>query len=76
MVHTGTDVLNAISQGNNIKTGAKRRFQEAGNNLMDKAAVKMKLKIESGKVIKKRKRPLSSLSRPKAKNVKFRNVFA
>lgn len=41
LFHTGEDVLNDISQGENIKT-AKRRFKEVEKNLTGKAAVKIK----------------------------------
>ena len=76
LFHTGVDVLNDVSQGQNIKASAKQRFKEAGKNLTDKAAVKMKSMIGSGQRNKKRKKPQSSLIRPKAKKVKTRDIFA
>lgn len=75
LFHTGVDVLNDISQGDNIKTAAKRRFREAGKNLTDKAAVKVKSMIGSGQRNKKRKKPQSSLSLPKAKKAKAHDIF-
>lgn len=75
LFHTGVDVLNDLSQGENIKVAAKRRFKEAGKNLTDKAAVKVKSMIGSGRN-KKRKRVQSYVSRLKVKKVKARDIFA
>ena len=76
LFHTGVDMLNDVSQGQDLKVAAKRRFKEAGKNLTDKAAIKMKSMIGSGRRNKKRKTIKSSLSRPKAKKVKARDIFA
>lgn len=42
LFHTGVDILNDISQGDDIKAATKRRFQEALENLTDLAIGKSK----------------------------------
>ena len=76
MFHTGVDVLNDLSRGDNIREVAKRRLKEAGQNLTDKAATKVKTMIGSGKRNKKRKLSKKKVIRPKAKKVKTRDIFA
>lgn len=76
LFHTGVDMLGDMSRGENIKVAAQRRFKEAGKNLTDKAANKMKTMIGSGRKNKKRKRQQKSISRPKAKKVKAHDIFA
>lgn len=76
LFHTGVDMLNDISQGEDIKAVAKRRFKEAGKNLTDKAAVKVKSMIGSGQRNKKRKRPQKPISRSKVKKVRTRDIFS
>lgn len=75
LFHTGVDMLNDISHGDNIEVAAKRRLKEAGKNLTDKAAVKVKSMIGSGQRNKKRKKSQHSVIRSKAKKVKARDIF-
>ena len=53
--HSGVNLMNDISQGQDFRGAAKRRFKEAGKVLTDKAADKVKTMIGSGKRNKKRK---------------------
>lgn len=75
LFHTGVDLLNDISQGDN-KTATKRWSKEAVKNLTGEVSVALKSMIGSGQRNKKRKRPQSSLSRPKSKKVKAPDIFA
>ena len=75
LFHTGVDVLKDVSRGDDIKIAAKRRFKEAGQNLTDKAATKVKTMIGSGQRYKKRKRASKPIIRRKAKKVKARDIF-
>lgn len=74
--HRGVDLVNDISQGQDFKTAAKRRFKEAGKNLTDQAAVKVKTMIGSGKTHKKRKRMGKSFSSPLTKKSARRDIFS
>lgn len=75
LFHSGVNMLNDLSQGENFKMAAKRRLKEAGQNLTDKAAVKVKSMIGSGRRNKKRKRTQKPLIRRKAKQVKVSDIF-
>ena len=63
LLHSGVDVLNDLSRGENIKVSAKRRLKEAGQNLTEKASEKVKVMIGSGKHHKKRKTSKKSIIR-------------
>ena len=76
LFHTGVDVLNDLSRGDNIKEAAKRRLKEAGQNLTDKASKKVKSMIGLGRRNKKKKLPKKRIIRPKAKKVKTRDIFS
>lgn len=76
LFHSGVDMLNDLSKGENIKTAAKRRLQEAGQNLTDKAMTKVKTMVGSGRRIKKRKYPKKQLILQKTKRVKARDIFS
>lgn len=47
--HSGMDLMNDMSQGQDFKGAAKRRFKEVGKVLTDKAAAKVKTMIGNGK---------------------------
>lgn len=70
LFHSGVNLLNDVTQGEDVKTAVKRRAKEAGRVLTDKAANKVKSMIGSGKNNKKRKRESKcvSLHRPKKKS--------
>ncbi|GBO28746.1 hypothetical protein AVEN_31755-1 [Araneus ventricosus] len=57
MLKSGLDLLSDISRGDKPKQAAQRRFKEAGKILTDKAALKVKTMIGSGKRNKKRRQP-------------------
>lgn len=76
LFHSGVDVLNDVSRGDNVKVAAKRRLKEAGKHLTDKAAAKMKTMIGSGRRNKKRKQPKKRVSCRRAKRVKTQDIFA
>lgn len=76
LFHSGVDVLNDMSRGENIKVSAKKRFKEAGHNLTDKATTKVKSMIGSGQRYKKRKRTTKRIIPRKAKRVKVHDIFA
>ena len=61
--HSGVNLMNDISQGQDLRGAAKRRFKEAGKVLVDKAADKVKTMIGNGKRNKKRKRSKKPLIR-------------
>ena len=75
MLQSGLDVVNDVSQGENLKMAAKRRLKEAGRQLTEKAATKVKTMIGSGKH-KKRKRKQKRVSSRPAKKVKTRDIFS
>lgn len=75
LFHSGVDMLNDLSRGDDIKVAAKRRLKEAGQQLTDKAAIKMKTMIGSGHY-KKRKQPMKRISTHRAKKVKAHDIFA
>jgi len=62
LFHSGVNLMNDISQGQDLKGAAKRRFKEAGKVLTDKAASKVKNMIGNGKRNKKRKRSKKTVS--------------
>lgn len=76
LFHSGVNVLSDLSRGEDIKIAAKRRLKEAGKNLTDKAASKVKMMIGSGRRYKKRKRSNKIVIRRKAKKVKVNDIFA
>lgn len=76
LFHSGVNVLSDLSRGEDIKVAAKRRLKEAGQNLTDKAATKVKTMIGSGQRYKKRKRSNKVVIRRKAKKAKARDIFA
>ncbi|KMQ82490.1 hypothetical protein RF55_22766, partial [Lasius niger] len=63
---SGVGMLNDLSRGEDIKVAAKRHLKQAGQQLTDKAAAKMKTMIGSGRN-KKRKRTQKRVSRRKVK---------
>lgn len=73
---SGVNVLGDLSRGDDIKEAAKRRLKEAGQQLTDKAATKVKTMIGSGRRNKKRKRSNKVVIRRKAKKVKARDIFS
>lgn len=75
LFHSGLDVLNDVSGGDNIKVAAKRRLKEAGQHLTDKAAEKVKTMIGSGRN-KKRKHSKKRISTARTKKVKTRDIFS
>lgn len=75
LFHSGVGVLNDMSRGEDVKIAAKRRFKEAGRQLTDKAAMKMKSMIGSGRN-KKRKHNKKSVITRRAKKVKAHDIFA
>lgn len=75
MFQTGLNVLNDVSKGDDIRVAAKRHMKEAGRQLTEKAASRVKTMIGSGKN-KKRKRPCHSVSSKSVKKVKARDIFS
>lgn len=76
MLHSGLNLFNDVSQGQDIKTAARRRLKEVGSGLTDKAAIKLKSMIGSGKRNKKRKLPKKRFSTSRAKKVQARDIFS
>lgn len=76
LFHSGIDVLNDITKGEDIKVSAKRRLKQAGQQLTDKAADKMKTMIGSGKRNKKRKQSHRHIIKRSAKKVKAHDIFS
>lgn len=77
LFHSGVDILNDLSRGQDIKTSAKNRFKEASHQLTDKAAAKIKTMIGSGRRRnKKRKQSKKSISKRPAKKVKTHDIFS
>ena len=70
LFHSGVNVINDMSRGENIKVAAQRRLKEAGQSLTDKAAAKLKTMIGSGHPRKKRKLSNKTVILLKAKNWK------
>ncbi|GBN69535.1 hypothetical protein AVEN_183597-1 [Araneus ventricosus] len=71
---TGTNVINDVVSGEDIKIAAKRRSKEAGKNLARKAVDKVQSMIGRGKYKRKRKqhkRLISSKKRKKRGRVIF-----
>lgn len=75
LFHSGVGLLNDVSRGENVSTAAKRRAKEAGRQLTEKAATRMKTMIGSGRN-KKRKRSRKSVISRQAKRVKVHDIFA
>ncbi|GFY59861.1 uncharacterized protein TNIN_301951 [Trichonephila inaurata madagascariensis] len=76
LFHSGVDVLNEISKGNNFKVATQHRLKEAGRNLTEKASNKVKTMIGSGRRHKKRKQSKNNIIRCKSKKVETRDIFA
>ncbi|GFV98084.1 uncharacterized protein F54H12.2 [Trichonephila clavipes] len=76
LFHSGADVLNDISKGDNFKVATQRRLKEAGRNLTEKASNKVKTMIGFGRRNKKRKQSKNNIIRRKSKKVKTRDIFA
>lgn len=76
LFHSGVNVLNDLSRGDDIKVAAKRRLKEAGQNLTDKAATKVKTMIGSGHHYKKRKRSNKVITCRKVKKAKVSDIFS
>lgn len=76
LFHSGVNVINDLSRGENIKVATKRRLKEAGQSLTDKAATKLKTMIGSGRPRKKRKLTKKTIIRRKTKKVKARDIFS
>lgn len=74
LFHSGVNMLNDVSQGDDIKMALKRRMKEAGKQLTDKAAVKVKTMIGSGRNKKRKRSAKRSISRPK-KKAKAHDIF-
>lgn len=75
LFHSGVDLLNDISQGQDIKAASKRRIKEAGQHLTDKAASKIKTMIGSG-LNKKRKQSKKCFIKHKVKKGKVQDIFS
>ena len=76
LFHSGVDVLKDITKGEDIKVAAKQRLKQAGQQLTDKAADKMKTMIGSGKKSKKRKQSHKHVIKRSAKKVKTHDIFS
>lgn len=74
LFHSGVNMLNDVSRGDDIKVAAKRRLKEAGQQLTDKAATKMKTMIGSG-CNKKRKRKKNRITTRQVKKVRAHDIF-
>lgn len=75
LFHSGVGVFNDVSRGEDVNTAVKRRAKEAGRQLTDKAATRLKTMIGSGRN-KKRKRSRKSIISRQAKRVKVHDIFA
>lgn len=75
LFQSGLNVVNDVSQGHDLRTAAKRRLKEAGRTLADKAAIKVKSMIGSGRY-KKRKASKKRISSRPAKKAKTRDIFS
>lgn len=76
ILHSGVNLLNDVTQGQNVRLAAKRRLKEAGNMLTDKAAAKVKTLIGSGRRNKKRKRVIKRPTSHRAKKEKTHDIFS
>lgn len=76
LFRSGVDLLNDVTQGQDVKTATKRRLKEAGNVLTDKASTKGKSMIGSGKRNKKRKRTKSRVITRRTKKEKALDIFS
>lgn len=74
LFHSGVGALNDISQGQDPKLVLRRHLKEAGRELTDRAATKMKTMIGSGRN-KKRKRSMKLTSSVRTKKAKARDIF-
>lgn len=76
LFHSGVNLLNDVTKGEDIKSAAKKRLKEAGNVLTDKATTKVKSMIGSGKRNKKRKRARKPVISRRAKKEKTHDIFS
>lgn len=76
LFHSGVDLLNDVTKGDDVRVAAKKRLKEVGHALTDKAAAKMKTMIGSGKRNKKRKHSRKSCISRKAKKGKTHDIFS
>lgn len=79
LLNSGMSLLGDVSQGENLKTAAKRRMKEAGNILTDKASSKVKNMIGSGrkkKANKKRKRSTKRVTSRKIQKKAHVDIFS
>jgi hypothetical protein len=65
LMKTGVSIASDVVSGENVKTAAKRRFQETGRTLVDKAVEKTKSMIGEG-----RRRKLAGIYKRKHKTRK------
>lgn len=75
LFNSGVELLNDVTHGGDFKEAAKKRLKEAGQQLTDKAAVKMKTMIGSGRYKRRKRNQKRPISRP-AKKVKAHDIFA
>lgn len=75
LFHSGVDLLNDVTQGQDVKTATKKRLKEAGKQLTNQAAAKVKTMIGSGRN-KKRKQSSKQLIRRKTKKVKVHDFLS
>lgn len=75
LFHTGVDVLKDVTRGENVKVAAKRRLKEAGQELTNKAAGKLKTMIGSGRN-KRRKLTSTRNSSNRVVKAKARDIFS
>ncbi|GBL63119.1 hypothetical protein AVEN_107143-1 [Araneus ventricosus] len=71
---TGTNVINDVFSGEDIKIAAKRRSKEAGKNLARTAVDKVQSMIGRGKYKRKRKQQKRLIS-SKERKKRGRNIF-
>ncbi|GBM67577.1 hypothetical protein AVEN_73706-1 [Araneus ventricosus] len=71
---TGTNVVNDVVSGEDIKTATKRRSKEAGKNLARKAIGKVQSMMGRGKYKRKRKQQKRIIS-SKVRKTRGRDIF-
>ena len=71
VIKTASNITTDAISGKNLEKSAKENFQEAVNNLSQKA----KNVLQSGKKIVKRKRFYSSFKKPKLKYRRLKDIF-
>lgn len=75
LFHSGVNILSDVSRGENLKLATKRRMKEAGRELTDRAAVKMKTMIGSGHNKKRKQKKKPVISR-KVKKARTPDIFS